>query len=125
MHARGWIIGAVVGLASTAAAEPAPKPVDVEALKSQGLVLVLQDAQGGVYVVLREDPSKEPLVFYGPNTKAVYAQDIFTWHGGGKAPREIVVRAPRVPGRHLASLEREKDGTYHKRSGWGELSGPK
>ena len=53
MQARGWIIGvALFGAVSIAAADPAPKPVDVKAMKAQGLVL--QDAQGGVYVVFRE-----------------------------------------------------------------------
>ncbi len=119
MHVRGWIIGAVVGLASTAGAEPAPKPVDVEAVKSQGLVL--RDAQGGVYVVFwSEDPKapKAPRVFYGPNTKAVYEQRKDTWSRPNKGGDwEIDTDAPRVPGGH-ASLMRQKDGTYQKICGY-------
>src|SRR5882672_1548654 len=119
MHARGWIIGAVVGLASTAGADPAPQPVDVAAVKSQGLVL--QDAQGGVYVVFHSnDPKapKAPWVFYGPNTKVVYEQHNFTWSYPTKGGDwEIQTDAPRVPGGH-AKLRRQKDGTYLKICGY-------
>ncbi|HET7503193.1 MAG TPA: hypothetical protein VFK02_19370 [Kofleriaceae bacterium] len=59
-------------MALPAAADPAPRPVDVKALKA-AKPIVLQDAQGGVYVVFRGDDSK---LFYGPNAKAVYEQII-------------------------------------------------
>jgi hypothetical protein len=130
MHARGWIIGAAIGcagLVSTAAAEPAPRPVDVKAMKAQGVVL--QDAQGGVYVVFRGD---DPKVFYGPNAKAVYEQVIIGSSSDGEGRWEYNSWAPRVPnGSHLASLERKKDGTFHKgcgdkdETGLIELSGEK
>jgi hypothetical protein len=114
MHARGWVRvshlvslwGALVGLASTAAADPAPRPVDVKALKSQGVVLA--DAQGGTYVVFRGD---DPKVCYGPNARAVYEQVII--------------------GAHLGSIGRKKDGSYEKSCrgkddmGLTELSGDK
>ena len=130
MHARGWIIGAAIGcagLVSTAAADPAPKPVDVKAMKSQGVVL--QDAQGGVYVVFRGDDAK---VFYGPNAKAVYEQVIVGSSSDGEGRWEFNTWAPRVHnGAHLASLERKKDGSFHKGcgdkedTGLTELSGEK
>src|SRR3954469_20868167 len=119
MHARRWIIGAAIcwagcaALAATAAAEPAPRPVDVKAMKSQGVVL--QDAQGGVYVVFRGDDAK---VFYGPNAKAVYEQVIVGSSSDGEGRWEFNTWAPRVPhGAHLASLERKKDGSFHKGCG--------
>lgn len=113
-------MAAVVGLVSTAGAEPTPRPVDVEAWKPQGLVL--QDAQGGIYVVFRTSDPKvrmAPKVFWGPSTRAVYEQRNFTWshppdQGGGW---EIVTKTPRVPGGR-ASLVRQKDGTYQKICGW-------
>jgi hypothetical protein len=118
----GW-----AGLVSTAAADPAPKPVELKAMKPQGLVL--QDAQGGVYVVFRGD---DPKVFYGPNSKAVYEQVIIGSSSEGDSRWEFNTWAPRVPhGAHLASLERKKDGTYHKScgdkddTGLTELSGDK
>jgi hypothetical protein len=130
MHAREWILGAAIcwaGLVSTAAADPAPKPVDVKAMKSQGVVL--QDAQGGVYVVFRGDDAK---VFYGPNSKAVYEQIIVGSSSDGEGRWEFNTWAPRVPhGAHLASLEHKKDGSYHKGcgdkedTGLTELSGDK
>ena len=113
MQARGWIIGvALFGLVSTAAAEPAPKPVDVKVMKAQGVVL--QDAQGGVYVVFRGDDAK---VFYGPNTKAVYEQVIVGSSSDGEGRWEFNTWAPRKPGNGLASLEHKKDGSFHKSCG--------
>jgi hypothetical protein len=115
MQARGWIIGAAIscaGLVSIAAADPVPKPVDVKAMKAQGLVL--QDAQGGVYVVFRGDDAK---VFYGPNAKAVYEQAIVGSSSDGEGRWEFNTRAPRKPGNGLASLEHKKDGTFHKSCG--------
>jgi hypothetical protein len=130
MQARGWIIGVAVfgvGLVSTVAADPAPKPVDVKAMKSQGVVL--QDAQGGVYVVFRGDDAK---VFYGPNSKAVYEQRIVGSSSDGEGRWEFNTWAPRVPnGAHLGSLEHKKDGSFHKScgdkddTGLTELSGEK
>ncbi len=115
MHARAWILGAAIcwaGLAATAAADPAPKPVDVKAMKAQGVVL--QDAQGGVYVVFRGD---DPKVFYGPNSKAVYEQRIIGSSSDGEGRWEFNTWAPRKPGNGLASLEHKKDGSYHKSCG--------
>src|ERR1044071_9116322 len=115
MHARAWLLAAALswaGPVSTAAADPAPKPVDVKAMKSKGVVL--QDAQGGVYVVFRGDEAK---VFYGPNAKAVYEQVIVGSSSDGEGRWEFNTWAPRVSGNHLASLERKKDGTFHKGCG--------
>lgn len=129
MHARAWILGAAIswaGLVSTAAADPVPKPVDVKAMKAQGVVL--QDAQGGVYVVFRGD---DPKVFYGPNAKAVYEQVIVGSSSDGEGRWEFNTRAPRVPGNGLGTLEHKKDGTYHKScgdkddTGLSELTGDK
>jgi hypothetical protein len=127
MHARRWILGAAMwaGLATTAAADPAPKPVEIKD-KSQGLVL--QDAQGGIYVVFRGDDAK---LFYGPNAKAVYEQRIVGSSSDGER-WEFNPWAPRVAnGAHIASLERKQDGTYQKscgesdHTGLTELSGEK
>jgi hypothetical protein len=116
MHARGWVsvsswvtLWAVVGAAATAAADPTPKPVDVKAQKEPPVVL--QDPQGGVYVVFRGDDAK---VFYGPNTKAVYEQ-VIIGSSSGDGAWEFNTWAPRVPdGAHLGSIEHKKDGSYKK-----------
>lgn len=132
MHARAWIIGAAIcwlgwaGLSSMAAADPAPRPVDIKAMKAQGMVL--QDAQGGVYVVFRGDDAK---VFYGPNARAVYEQVIVGSSSDGEGGWEFNTWAPRKPGNGLASLEHKKDGSFHKScgdkddTGLTELSGEK
>lgn len=114
MHARGWVLaslwGVLVGSVSTAAAEPAPRPVDVKALKAKAIVLA--DALGGIYVVFRGDDAK---VFYGPNAKAVHAQYIVSSSSDGEGGWEFGTWAPRVAdGAHLGTLEHKKDGTYQK-----------
>src|SRR6185295_17000847 len=125
MHARGWVrvpafvvLGVVLGVVpgllgagATAAADPAPKPVDIKALKAKPIVL--QDATGGTYVVFR-DPD-EAKVFYGPNAKAVYEQVIIGSSSEGEGRWEYNTWAPRVAeGPHLGSIERKKDGTFQK-----------
>ncbi|MBC7978486.1 MAG: hypothetical protein H7138_26165 [Myxococcales bacterium] len=100
----------VVVAASTAAADPTPKPVDIKALKAKATVL--SDAQGGVYVVFRGDDAK---VFYGPNTKTVYEQNIVGSSSDGEGGWEFNTWAPRVvDGPHLGSITHRKDGTYEK-----------
>jgi hypothetical protein len=97
-------------MVSPVAAEPAPKPVDIKALKSKAVVLA--DAQGGRYVVFRDD---DPMVFYGPSAKAVHQQYIIGSSSDGEGGWEFNTWAPRVPeGSHLGSLEHKKDGTYQK-----------
>jgi hypothetical protein len=131
MHARGWILGvlgsAVIGVAATAAADPSPKPVDIKARKAQATVLA--DAQGGVYVVLRD--GDEPKVFYGPNPKAVYEQIIIGSSSDGEGRWEFDTWAPRVPGNHLGFLTHKKDGSFERscsdsdKAGLTELTGDK
>jgi hypothetical protein len=124
MLARGWVhpvstlfvvvgtsLALSLGLAASAAAEPAPKPVDIKALKSKPIVL--QDAQGGTYVVFRE--SDDAKVFFGPNARAVYEQVIIGSSSDGEGRWEYNTWAPRVAeGPHLGSIERTKDGTFQK-----------
>lgn len=112
MHARGWVIGVLVTTVSAVAAEPAPKPVDIKAMKPKAVVLA--DAQGGTYVVFRDDDAK---VFYGPSAKALHEQYIIG-SSSGDGGWEFNTWAPRVPeGAHLGSIERKKDGTYQKTCG--------
>lgn len=122
-----FAFAAVLALGRPAAADPAPQPVDVKALKAQALVLA--DAQGGVYVVFRGD---DPKVFYGPNAKAVYEQRIVSSSSNGDGDWEFGSMAPRVAGgAHLGMLAHKKDGTYEKScngkddTGLTELTGDK
>jgi len=134
MHARGWVtvpvflVLGMAGAATTAAADPTPKPVDIKALKAKPIVL--QDAQGGTYVVFRE--TDEAKVFFGPNAKAVYEQVIIGSSSDGEGRWEYNTWAPRVPeGPHLGSLEHKKYGTFLKSCrgkddmGLSELTGDK
>jgi hypothetical protein len=109
MHARGWVICALVVVASSAAAEPAPKPVDI---KDKSKATVLVDAQGGTYVVFQGDDAK---VFYGPSSKTLYEQYIVSSFSNGDGGWEYGTWAPRVAdGPHLAGVERSKDNIFKK-----------
>lgn len=105
-----WVIGVLCGLVSTVAAEPAPQPVDIKALKPKAIVL--QDASGGTYVVFRGDDAK---VFYGPNAKSLYEQYIVSSSSDGEGGWDYGTWAPRVAeGAHLADIEHSKDKVYKK-----------
>jgi hypothetical protein len=100
-------------MVSPVAAEPAPKPVDIKALKSKAIVLA--DAQGGIYVVFRDD---DPKVFYGPTARTLYEQHIISSSSDGEGQWDFGTWAPRVPeGSHLGSLEHKRDGVYQKTCG--------
>lgn len=119
MHARAWIpvaraLAMTVAMAAAtttiAAADPTPKPVDIKDLKTKATVL--QDAQGGTYVVFRSDDNK---VFYGPNAKTLYEQVIVSSSSDGEGGWDFGTWAPRVAdGAHLGSVQRKKDGTFEK-----------
>ena len=97
-------------MGSAAAAEPAPKPVDIKALKPKAVVF--QDAQGGTYVVFRDDEAK---VFYGPTAKTLYEQYIVGSSSDGEGGWDFSTWSPRVPeGPHLGGIEHKKDGTTQK-----------
>jgi hypothetical protein len=105
-----WAIAAVAAMVSLAAADPTPKPVDIKDMKAKAVVL--QDAQGGTYVVFRAD---EPKVFFGPNAKTLYEQVIIGSGSDGEGGWEFSTWAPRVPeGSHLGEVSHKKDGTYEK-----------
>jgi len=107
-------LAALAGVAGTASADPAPRPVDIKAFK--GKPIVLADAQGGVYVVFRD--SDEAKVFYGPNARTLHEQAIIGSSSDGDGGWDYSTWAPRVPdGAHLGSLQHKKDGTYLKSCG--------
>jgi hypothetical protein len=109
MHARGWVIGVLVATAATVAAEPAPKPVDIKALKAKAIVLA--DARGGTYVVFRGG-GDDPKLFYGPSAKAVYEQIIIGSSSSGD-DFDFSTFAPRLPGVRYGNFA-YKDKTYSK-----------
>jgi len=108
------VLAAVLGAAGSASAEPAPRPVDIKALKGKPIVLL--DAQGGTYVVFRD--GDEPGVFYGPSARTLHEQAIIGSSSDGEGGWEYSTWAPRVPdGAHLGSLQRKKDGSYLRSCG--------
>jgi len=106
MRARSWWVVAALAVSTTALAEPKPKTVDIKPFKDQ--LIVLQDAEGGTYVL---HPT-ESRVWYAPaKTKNLYEQvKIGTTHDG-TANWDIAVWAPRVPNIQPGSVQK-KDGAY-------------
>ena len=102
------IVATSAALGTTAAAEPAPRPVDVKALKAKATVL--QDAQGGTYVVFHGDERK---LFYGPNAKALYEQIIVGSGSSGEA-FDLSTWAPRLSEVRYGSFAYKEDKTYTK-----------
>jgi hypothetical protein len=112
MHARGWSLAVLLALSTSAAAEPKPKAVDIKPFRDQ--LIVLQDADGAMYVAL---PGKDSRLFYGAGgkTKTLYEQTVISRSSDGKAGSwDIAVWAPRVPKVQPGSVQRKADGTYLK-----------
>jgi hypothetical protein len=104
------LLVASLALATSAAADPKPKPVDIKPVRDQ--LIVLQDPDGAMYVVL---PGKDGRVFYGPGgkSKSFYEQTVIGRGSDGKAGSwDIAVWAPRVPNVQPGSVQRKADGTY-------------
>ena len=105
MRARRWAAASLV-IASTAFAEPKPKAVDIKPFRDQ--LIVLQDADGGTYVVLAT--GDEPRVWYGLPKKPLYAQ-LTGGRSKDGANWDVSVFAPRVPKFQPGSIQ-FKDGNY-------------
>lgn len=115
MRARGWCLAVLLALSTSAQAEPKPKPVDIKPFRDR--LIVLQDPEGGVYLVA---PGDEPRMFYGVGgkNKNVYEQIIFgRYSDGSTGAWDLSVWAPRVPNIQPGTLTRKADGTYEKSCG--------
>jgi len=116
MHARGWVTGVLVAIVSSisagATAEPTPRPIDVKALNAKATVL--QDAQGGTYVVFRGGDERK--LFYGPTAKSLYEQIIIGSGSSGDA-FEFSTWAPRLSEVRYGSFAYKEDKTYAKSCG--------
>src|SRR5262245_5698863 len=126
MRARSWCACAVLALATAPAAEPTPKPVDSKPFRDQ--LIVLQDADGGTYVVLPSDGR----VWYGvAKSKNLYEQVKIGMSRNGPSAWDFSVWAPRVPNIQPGSVQRKEDGTYTRwcgsehQTGLAELTGDK
>ncbi len=98
-------------MASVAAAEPTPKPVDIKALKAKATVL--KDAHGGTYVVFRGEDRK---LFYGPTAKSLYEQ-IVVGSGSNGDFYDLSTWAPRLTEVRYGSFAYKDDRTYVKSCG--------
>jgi hypothetical protein len=110
MRARGWV-AALLALATTAAADPKPAPVDVKAYKDK--LQVFQDAKGGVYAVSNDRDNRH--VFYGTG-KQLFEQILPgpASSDGSTGAWDIALFAPRLAELRFGSIGRRADGIYMK-----------
>jgi hypothetical protein len=120
MHARGsnrWSIvagvGLLLGLATPVSATPKPQPVDIKPFRDQ--LVVLTDADGGIYVALPGSPSR---LWYGARgkTKNLYEQ-VVTGRSANEDRWDISVYAPRVPNMQPGSVGIDANGGFYRYCG--------
>jgi len=119
MRARLASIAAITALVATASAEPKPTVVDIKPFRDQ--LIVLQDAQGGTYVV---QPGTDGRVFYGVG-KTLYEQVVLNRSADGEHQSwSVGLWAPRVPDIAPGTISRSDDGTYVRFCGGDEARLP-
>jgi hypothetical protein len=110
MRARAVIPLLVMALAPTAVAgDPKPTVVDIKPFRAK--LVVLEDAVGGVYVVL--PAGSDTRVWYGAG-KTLYEQLSEGRYSANGASWIANFWAPRIPNIQPASIQLKDDGTYHK-----------
>jgi hypothetical protein len=110
---RPWLIALV--LAGTAFAEPKPAAVDIKPYKDK--LVVLTDAQGGVYAAMWDGDDAH--LFYGTSkTKILYEQVIVGRSRNGDA-WDLDAWTPRLSDIHSGSLLKKEDGSW-QRYCWGQ-----
>jgi hypothetical protein len=110
MRARGWWVAIVLAVATSAAADPKPKPVDIKPIRDQ--LIVLTDADGGIYIA---QPGKDARLFFGVGgkNKNVYEQIVISRSSDGTTGAwDVGVWAPRISGVRPGTVGRQRDGTY-------------
>lgn len=114
MCARRWW-WALILCAGTAAAEPKPKAVDIKPFKDR--LVVLQDSEGGVYVVLPGafGSGDSARIFYGTPKKPLYEQVVVGRFSNQEAGTwDVSTWSPRVPNYQPGSVSKREDGSFIK-----------
>ena len=99
----------ITALAATASADPKPTAVDIKPFRDQ--LIVLQDPQGGTYVV---QPGNDGRVFYGVG-KTLYEQVVLTRSSDGEHNSwSVGLWAPRVPDIAPGIVRKTDEGDYFR-----------
>ncbi|HUS30066.1 MAG TPA: hypothetical protein VMZ53_16280 [Kofleriaceae bacterium] len=106
-----WCVAACLLLSSSALAEPKPKAVDIKPFRDK--LIVLQDTDGGTYVVL---PGDAPRIWYGVAKKPLYEQ-IGIGRSADHEKWSVSVFAPRVPKWQPGSIDFKGAGEYARYCG--------
>lgn len=107
-------MAAVLLLAAGVHADPTPRPADIADYKDT--LIVLEDAEGGIYAVSNERTAAH--VFYGPGkAKVLYEQILEGSRGRDGSAWSIAIHAPRMAYPFMGTLARRKDGTYFRACG--------
>lgn len=109
----------VAVVASPAVADPKPKPVDIKAIRDK--LLVLADADGGLYVAL---PGTDGRLWYGTaKSKKLYEQIVTgKFIDGSAGSWDLSVWAPRVANLQPGSVGRDKHGTFFRYCGTDKMT---
>lgn len=98
-------------LVRVASAEPKPKAVEIKDWKDK--MLVLKDADGGIYTVLWDQ--KEKRVFFGTGRdKQMFDQLLDGSSGRDGDSWSVSVHAPRATYPFIAQIEKRKEGFYRR-----------
>jgi hypothetical protein len=112
------VVAVVVAVSASALADTQPKKVDIKPFRDE--LVVLQDRDGGTYVVRPRKPASdgkpevEARIWFGTAGKELHEQgnlgrsaDATSWTQN--------VWAPRIPGMRPGQLSLNRDGSYSKR----------
>ena len=104
-------IGAIAA-GAVAGADPKPSAVDIKPIKDK--LIVLADAQGGIYVAYWDPDHKASTVFFGAaKTKTLYQQVLVGASQNGDA-WDLDTWAPRLKDMHPAAVRHLDNGTYQR-----------
>ena len=101
-------------VANLASAEPTPRGVDIKAYKDK--LIVLKDADGGIYAVVNEHGA-EPHVFFGDTSKVLHEQILEGARGRDGDGWNIAIVAPRTTYPFMGQIIRRKDGSFMRSCG--------